>query len=389
MEAAAARGAVPTAEQQIELEARFGTADGASMPQIMTVAGDTARVSVSGIMTKRPNWLAAFFGGGNTTYADIVASIAAAEASKEIRAIELVLDTPGGNVDGMFDTMDAIKAASKPVTAVVANLAASAGYALASQADSIVAAGPSSMVGSVGIVAQFRVDESSIAITSTEAPDKAPDVSTPEGQAVVRSHLDDLHALFVEGVAEGRSGATGSKFDARRVNKNFGRGAVVLAAEALDKGMIDEINGSKAASGKGPEAVAVVEHTAPGGENKEVCKMTLTELQAQHPELYAQVVQIGASTERDRVNAHLVLGKQSGAMDVALAAVESGAELDQTHTAKYLAAGMNKADTEDRDTDDAAAAAAIEGAAVTTDGPDAADQVANAVADQLGYTEEV
>ena len=378
------KGIVPNAEQLASFEARFAVV-GDNGPRILSISGNRARVDISGILTKKPNWLAAIFGGGNTTYSDIISSIATAEANPDVKAIDLVFDTPGGAIDGMFDAMGAISGAEKPVHATVSNLAASAGFALASQADKIIAAGPPATVGSVGVVAQFWIRDDVATITSTEAPDKAPDVSTPEGKKVVQSHLDDLHALFVDGIAEGRSAATGEKFDARRVNKNFGRGAVVLAAEALEKGMIDEISGKKASVGTGSAQAAVPVETAPGGADTEVETMDLQKLRAEHPEVYAQAVQIGTEQERERVEAHLILGKQCGAMDVAVKAIEEGTALTPKLQAQYMAAGMNKSDTDKADADDVDTGKTLDNIDTAAGPGDAqAELIANTIAESVG-----
>jgi ClpP class serine protease len=102
------------------------------------------------------------------------------------------------------------------------------------------------MFGSIGIAASFLVDESIVEIASTEAPKKRPDVSTAEGKAIVREELDAIHEVFVEAIARGRSTTT------TNVNRNFGRGAIVLARDAKRAGMIDSI--AAGASGAGARA---------------------------------------------------------------------------------------------------------------------------------------
>ena len=70
-----------------------------------------------------------------------------------VRGIALEIDSFGGEVAGVFDLADAIRAAraSKPVWALVAEHAFSAGYALASQADRIILP-RTGAVGSIGVV---------------------------------------------------------------------------------------------------------------------------------------------------------------------------------------------------------------------------------------------
>ena len=214
-------GAVPTAQQQLDYEARVASGSSGDLPRLLTIAGNNAEIVIQGAITNRPSLLAFMFGGGNTTYADITAALAVAEQDPEVDNITLAIDSPGKT--------------KKPVKAVVSNVAASAAYALASQADEIVATNRAARFGSIGIVVRGSIDENEIAIASSEAPKKAPDLSTEEGKAVVREELDALHEIFVDTIAEGRSTTV------EEINANFGQGATLLAGEALKRGMIDAV----------------------------------------------------------------------------------------------------------------------------------------------------
>lgn len=126
--------------------------------------------------------------------------------------------------------------------------------------------------------------------------------------------------------------------------------------------------------------------------------MDEAQLQAEHPGLYAVVfnkgkaegekgkaeaVSTALADEKDRVEAHLVMGETSGDMKLAVESVRGGAKMTQTLTAKYMAAGMNKGSRDARTEDDAVAAAAT-GGAVPGDKPAKAlkERVADAVAAQ-------
>jgi ClpP class serine protease len=163
-----------------------------------------------------------------------------------------VIDSPGGQVDGLFETIaaiDAFKATGKPLKVRASN-AQSAAYALAAAAGRIEATSPASSFGSIGVAAAFVVSDKVVSVTSTDAPNKRPDVATDAGRAIVREQLDAIHELFVGAIAKGR-GTT-----AAAVNKEFGRGATVLAGEARRRGMIDAI---KPASTSGDSQMAMAE----------------------------------------------------------------------------------------------------------------------------------
>ena len=51
-------------------------------PRIMSVAGETAAIQINGVLTDQPDFFARFWGGGNTTYREIVAALALADADE-------------------------------------------------------------------------------------------------------------------------------------------------------------------------------------------------------------------------------------------------------------------------------------------------------------------
>ena len=85
--------------------------------------------------------------------------------------------------------------------------------------------------------------------------------------------------------------------------------------------------------------------------------MTLSELQAQHPALYAEVLALGVvdgtQTERDRVSAHVVAGAANGCLDLSARFIADGSAFTgQTVQAEYMAAGLKKTDLAARKADD-------------------------------------
>ncbi|MCH9712758.1 MAG: S49 family peptidase [Proteobacteria bacterium] len=356
LQAAIDAGVTPSAEQQAQFEATQISAmsDG---PRILKAAGNTAEIAVNGVLTNKPNFMAMFFGGGNTTYPDIVSAIGIAEQDPNVEKIDMMIDSPGGEIAGLFALIDVINSAKKPINAIVSNTAASAAYAIASSADKIIAKNNSARFGSIGIVVDMRLDANKVSITSTNAPNKRPDISTEEGKAVVRAELDDVHSLFAAAIASGRNTTVD------KVNTSFGQGGMFLADEALKRGMIDSIAKTSLQSVKNTNQTKTA---AIGGDNSKVKSMDLATLKAEHPEAYAAAVKVGrdegitvgVTQERDRVNAHLIMGESSGDMKTALAACKDGAEMTSTMQSTYLSAGMNRSDTQARDDDDAAVGAA-------------------------------
>ena len=388
-------GFSPNAEQ---LTAFRGETSEESGSRIMSIAGDTVDISIKGVLTNAPDFMAMIFGGGNTTYSDIIAAIASAEQNDSIKNIVFSVDSPGGQVSGLFNAVNAIASAKKPTEAIIINQAASAAYTLIAQADKISGFNEASGVGSIGVATEIGVNDDSVIIMSSEAPDKRPDVTTEAGKAVIREQLDAIHEILASSIAKGRDTTI------EKVNSDFGRGTMILAGEAIKRGMIDSIAGNipqAAASSTGSTAVPVVAsesggpavpvdktvHTnATNGENKEEGKsMDIEKLKTEEPATFATAVQIGVDKERDRVSAHLTMGEASGDMATATKAIGEGSEMTAGLNATYMAAGMKKAEFTARlgDNPDELDAPAPK------DGPKAEDVVADAVCEAFGLEEEV
>jgi ClpP class serine protease len=207
------------AEAVAELEAAVGA------PRNLTVAGDIAQVGVEGLLTERPDFLAWLMGYANTTYSSIQQALAMADADPAVKRIELKINSPGGTVAGLFETLGAIEDTQKPIS-VTTSYAASAAYAIAARGGRITALTGATEVGSIGVAQSFYAPEEIIDVASTAAPKKRPDVRTEEGRAIVRERLDALHEQFVKAIAGGR-GTT-----VENVNTNFGQGGVLVAVEA-------------------------------------------------------------------------------------------------------------------------------------------------------------
>lgn len=349
MHRAIERGVMPTAEQQAELEAA------AMQPEsrIMRVSGPIAQISVEGVLTERPNFFARYYGPGNTTYGEIDQALAQAQADSDIKEAYLDIRSGGGQAsDALFSTLAAIEAFSKPITARIRGVGASAAYAIASQADKIVASNKATRVGSIGVVVQFLVQDDIVTITSSKAPNKAPDLTTEEGKATVRAELDDLHAIFVDAIAKGR------KTSVDKVNAEYGMGSVLLASDALERGMIDGIVASI------PETATTTTANT---------KMTLAELKAQHQEAYQAAVSEGVNQERKRASDHLKMAETSGASELAFKAIKEGTPLADIQV-DYMAALMARKETDSRQEDSDAANAAADKAKDKNPEQDQGDQ---------------
>ncbi len=202
-----------------------------------------AVVSVIGTLVSRSGYLDA--ASGLRAYGDIAEAIAAAMDDASVRGVILDVDSPGGEVGGLFDLVEqirAIKATSdKPLWAVANESALSAAYAIASAADRLYVT-RTGEVGSIGVVA-VHVDESGadakagLAWTFVFAGDRKIDGNAHEplserARATIQADVDRLYAEFCALVAADRGI---SREAARATNAAIYRGELALRAGLADR----------------------------------------------------------------------------------------------------------------------------------------------------------
>ena len=190
--------------------------------------------------------------GGDT----IAAALREAAADDSVSAIVLRVDSPGGSVTGSETIWrEVIRArsgkdgAGKPVVASMGAVAASGGYYVSMGADAIVA-NAGTITGSIGVVtgklvARELKDRLGVGSDSVRTNENADAWSinkpfTDEQHARVEAEADLFYTDFVERVAEGR------KLSVEAVDA-VARGRVWTGADALERGLVDELGGLRTA----------------------------------------------------------------------------------------------------------------------------------------------
>ena len=288
--------------------------------------GKVATIRISGPLLPRRSPLLDFFGAEYTTYGDIEAQIDEA-ITWGAKRLDFDVDSPGGNINGLYSAMEAVKTAPMKTRAIAGHTMASAAYMLATQADEIIAKNEASLIGSVGVEAS-AVSVGVAAVTNTDSPKKNPDIFTEEGKSDMREQLDDIFQLYAEKISDGR------RVSIETVKKEFGQGAVMTARTALRRKMIDGIAPSRAAAENNKPTA---EPAANQGD-----KMDSKTLKAEHRATYDEIIEIGAKAERERVCAHLVLAEGSGDYDTAHQAIKDGEEMSALVMARHQSAAMKR-----------------------------------------------
>lgn len=207
--------------------------------------GSVAVINISGVMMKEDYidyWEYKYY-MGTATMARIIAE---ADKAENITGIVLVLDSPGGSVDGTEALASAIKATSTPIVAHVDFMAASACYWAASQCDSIVMGGETSMVGSIGTMitvmnadgfyAKFGIAIHKVRATKSVDKNRATDEAKEGQYELIRSELlDPLNQVFLAAVKNGRRGKINLK------KEDVLTGSMYVGQSAIDAGLADSI----------------------------------------------------------------------------------------------------------------------------------------------------
>jgi ClpP class serine protease len=243
--------------------------EGVPLPDLVSYGNDgDAMLAISGPMSPEgPSFVDRLFGYGGTAYSDIIEAANSLRGNESVKRVKLVMHTPGGTVDGMHGAQDALKklAAEKDVVAENHGMIASAGYGLAVAADRIIAMTPFAKTGSIGVVgggidasgAMEKFGVKRVVIVSKNAPNKAPNLATEEGQAVLQKEVDATERVFIQSIADGR-GVT-----PEYVIENYGKGALLIAQDpdpdtpdALSAGLIDGLSFGASAVGDGGQMAA-------------------------------------------------------------------------------------------------------------------------------------
>ncbi len=186
--------------------------------------------------------------GGDT----IAAALREAAADDAVSAIVLRVDSPGGSVTGsetIWREVNRVRDRGKPVVASMGAVAASGGYYVSMSADAIVA-NAGTITGSIGVVtgklvARELKDRLGVGSDSvrTNANADAWSINKPftdEQHAHVEAEADLFYTDFIERVAQGRK-MTVEDVDA------IARGRVWTGADALERGLVDELGGLRTA----------------------------------------------------------------------------------------------------------------------------------------------
>lgn len=323
------QGAVPAAHRDAMFAPQASSGDDDFWPEDdddwmafyrpYNVANGILTIPVRGVLVNNFGWA---IGDWITGYTYLAKAFDRGMDDPQVRGIVFDIDSPGGEVSGNFDLVDAMYArrGEKPVRAFANDAAYSAAYSIASAADSITV-DRTGGVGSIGVITWHAdyskmLEKTGIQMTPIFAgahkTDGNPYQALPDSvKNRMQERIDSLYAIFVQTVARNRGMDEQAVRDTEALT--FG------AQEAIEKGLAD-------ATGSFTEGVAAFANelapTSGGYTMSTKTDDTNAQLEAATAAAKAEGVKEGAAAERTRIKAILehenAQGRSAAAANIAL-----------------------------------------------------------------------
>lgn len=308
--------AIATSLQQVRLVRSRDVAPSAALPfsrrgeslgrgSFASRIGEIAVVPVLGPLVSR-------FNHSYWSYDEIVRDLRIAADMPDIRAIILDYDSPGGmvaNVESVPAEIMRIRQ-SKPVVAHIGGLGASAAYWLASAAERVIA-DRTALVGSVGALIRYvdmegiltRLGANVVEVIAEQSPNKRLSRDSEDGKAELQAIVDDGAELFLQGLAANRG------ISRDEIMERYGQGLVFPAAQALERGLIDEIGSFESVlsglADRGGSITFLAASATAKSQDRGSAMLTLEKLKAENPELVSAIEKDAADKARESMAADL------------------------------------------------------------------------------------
>ena len=276
------------------------------------------------------------------TYSRLRENIEAFLDNDDVRCIVLEINSPGGDVNGLFECCEYLSKAkeAKPIHAHVTGMCCSAAYAIAASCTDISAT-QTSEIGSVGVYAQAYDDSEflkkegilSRIFRSRNAEKKNASPYREEGAKDIREKIDFYEGCFYTVLSEGRNMNREDCIDL------FGHGSVFLALEALERNMIDNVMAYDELINK----LASSDKEEDEGDDMDIATMTAEQkadlfkaLVEDNPSLLAEAEGSAREAERSRLTGLYALRTADNA-EIVDKAVEEGKSADSIYADLYRA----------------------------------------------------
>lgn len=292
-------------DQEIELRAR----------KPMHMIGNIAVIDVFGSLVHRGGFMDS---SGLTSFDALENELNVALGDRDTNGILFRIDSPGGEVSGVFDFVDRVKAAGriKPTLAMVEDMAASGAFLVASAANEIVAS-QGALTGSIGVILT-HVDQSEfdkgmgLKITHITAGARKADGSphiplTDESLSELQSTVNTMMDFFVGKVAQFR-GLTEAEVRGTEAGMFIGEQAqrfgLVDAIGPMELAL-DKIQNAVMLGGQGSQPIQAQRRNNMGFEDLEV---KATETKVGEFLTIDHVFQRAENIQKDKSNQRIAMG---------------------------------------------------------------------------------
>jgi len=335
--------------------------------------GGVALIDIAGSIQKYSSSFSA-----STSTVSVRQQVREADRDPAVSNILIRVDSPGGTVSGIAEAYNDIRSAKTPVTVFVEDLAASAGYWIASAGDRVFA-NASARIGSIGVF--MAVEDVSEAAEKLGVKVHVIKTGEFKGAGVPGSQLTEAHLGYLQSLVDTSfdqfvsAVATGRKMKKTEV-KTVADGRVYPAAESVELGLIDgvksfdevlaELQSGRAGSASQTRSKTVSEETTTTNQ-----AATLAEIKAAAPgcsndfavdqlEASASVEQVRAAFQKQQADELAALKTENEALTAKVDELESAAAATgDTSSAddgtEPVNAGSNAGDTSTDSTDPVAA----------------------------------
>lgn len=269
--------------------------------------------------------------GGDSHYGtvDLARKLRTFDSSEKIMGHIIQIESGGGSSNAVDEMKDAIQAAKKPVVVFCDGIMASAALYIGSYADFIYSHRESDRIGSIGALIELqgfkKIDEDKqtgeryVRIYADQSTEKNNEfeqaINDLNFKPIIENILNPSAEQFINDMKANRPNATPEQLT----------GKMFKASEVVGT-LIDQIGTFEDAVNKVIELSTFNLIT-----NKTNKKMTKEELKQQHPDVYASIMNEGATQEKDRVQAWLAFS------EIDMKAVQEGIDKGENVTQKVMA----------------------------------------------------
>lgn len=259
------------------------------------LVNSVAVIPIAGVLNKNDAFMAWLYDG--SMMSTISRAYQAAIDDPLAHSILLVIDSPGGTVDGTQELANVIYNGKKgkPVIAYTDGIIASAAYWIASAADAIYISGDTVEVGSIGVVATHidfsKQDEkygekwTEITAGKYKRIASSHEPLSEEGRQYLQEQVDHLYTIFVNDVARNRN------VSAEQVLA-MADGKIFIGQQAVEVGLVDGVSTYDRLINSMSAGVPI----SPINTEEDIQIMDLKELKEKHPDVFQAAFEQGKAS---------------------------------------------------------------------------------------------